>query len=595
MPSNTHLVLLCGFLAACETGSTSLEAPRDDAAETLPPAGGSATPEPGSTPSDGTTPSSSTDVPSGSGGSTTTTDIGGALLDLEVVPPGGAFVGEVEVELTTTDADAVIWYTLDGTPPVPGEAMRYDGPFVLDRSASVRALAEHSFGQVSMAAPTFLRLEPDAVDFSSNLPLVVAWSQEGAPTERREVYDAFTLTVVEPAPERASLLAEPALSVRSGLKVRGSSSSWYPKKPYRIETWGPLDDEDMDVALLGMPAEADWVLLAPLDFDRAFMRNALVYDLSNRIGRYAPRTRFVELFVAEDGEDVGLDDYVGIYVVVERIERDAERVPITRLEPTDLALPEVSGGYLFKEDRTGPGEVGFWAGDADGTFDFESPFVYVDPGEQGLPEPQRQYLTDLLDDLGHALASDDFRSPHTGRHYDAMIDVDAWIDHHILNVLSKNPDAFRLSAYFHKDRGGLLQAGPVWDFDRTMGCASDGRAADPTWWDNSNETDDCSRVFDHGFWRGLFDDPVFRIRYFSRLAVLLDGALSEGAMLFVVASMEAELAEAAPRNYDRWPDYGPRDGSFDAEIDLLESWLIERQRWMSGCLELPDPRDCIGG
>jgi hypothetical protein len=351
---------------------------------------------------------------------------------------------------------------------------------------------------------------------------------------------------------------------------------------------------DLDVPLLGMPPEADWVLLSPLVFDRALMRNALMYTLSNRMGRYAPRTRFAEVFVAERGEPLGMDDYQGVYVVVERIERDADRVDIARLGPTDVVLPELSGGYLFKEDRLGPTDRGFWAGDAGGVFTFQQPFVFVDPSEDELRVEQASYLMEQLDELGEALASPDFTHPVTGRHYDQIVDVDSWIDHHILNVFAKNPDAFRLSGYFHKDREGPIQAGPLWDFDRTMGCADDTRAADPTWWDPSNETWDCTFVFEHGFWRGLFADPVFAARYWQRWDDVLGAELSLAAVEAEIDAMEAELAEAAPRNVAAWPSYPPRGGSFEAEVDLLRAWVRDRHRWATGCLTLPDPSQCMG-
>jgi hypothetical protein len=164
----------------------------------------------------------------------------------------------------------------------------------------------------------------------------------------------------------------------------------------------------------------------------------------------------------------------------------------------------------------------------------------------------------------------------------------------VLNVFAKNPDAFRLSGYFHKDRGGPIVAGPVWDFDRTIGCTSDGRCDDPTWWDASNQTFDTTVVFEHGFWGGLFEDPAFRDAYFARLAALLDAELSKTSVDAVLDGMAAELAAAAPRSYEAWPGWEPTRGSFEAEIEHLRGWLDARRAWMQGCLALPDPRDCPG-
>ena len=76
---------------------------------------------------------------------------------------------------------------------------------------------------------------------------------------------------------------------------RGSSSSGFPKKAYSIEAWNELN-RNKDIAPFGLPEESDWILNARSRFDRSLMRNAFIYELSNQIGRYAVRTRFVELF-----------------------------------------------------------------------------------------------------------------------------------------------------------------------------------------------------------------------------------------------------------------------------------------------------------
>ena len=47
---------------------------------------------------------------------------------------------------------------------------------------------------------------------------------------------------------------------------------------------------------------------------------------------------------------------------------------------------------------------------------------------------------------GRAAGDADFTHPVTGQHYSAYIDVDAWIDHHILNTLAKNVDALAKAA-----------------------------------------------------------------------------------------------------------------------------------------------------
>jgi hypothetical protein len=521
-------------------------------------------------------------------------DPGSVPPELSLATPPGVFEGRATLELVCSDPNAELWFTLDGSPPAPGAAQRWTGPIEVSRSTQLRAVAVNAHGDDAIAG-TWVEMDGSLRNFSTNLPVIVLWSEVAAPVDKLPDYTPFTLSTLEPPPGgRLSFPADAVLSAPAGLKIRGSSTAYYPKRPYRIETWEPEENEDDSLPLLGMPAEADWVLGAPLDFDRALMRDPLMFALSNLIGRYAPRTRYAELFVVDEGRPVRREDYVGVYVLTERIERDADRVAITALLPTDLQLPEISGGYIFKEDRLGPGELGFYAGRGDGRLQFQQPFVLTDPDETEVMPDQQAWIAAQLDELGVALTTRGFTHPVTGRHYRDIIDVDAWIDHHILNVLAKNPDAFRLSGYFHKDRDQPIAAGPVWDFDRTLGCSSDFRAEDPTWWDATHITADTTDVFGHGFWRGLFSDPDFRAAWTARWVDLLNTTLTVPAIHAVIDGFEAEISEAAGRNFLAWPDYGPRGGSHAAEVQLLKDWVTERHAWIQGCLSLPDPRDCRG-
>ena len=83
----------------------------------------------------------------------------------------------------------------------------------------------------------------------------------------------------------------------------------------------------------GCPATADWVLSDSVNYDRSLIRNALGFALSNRIGRYAPRTRFAEVFMVDDGGDVRAESFLGFFTLIEKIDarsRAREREPAPR-------------------------------------------------------------------------------------------------------------------------------------------------------------------------------------------------------------------------------------------------------------------------
>ena len=60
------------------------------------------------------------------------------------------------------------------------------------------------------------------------------------------------------------------------------------------------------------------------------------------MGRYASRTRYVELYLN--------GDYQGIYVLMEKIKRDSDRVNISKLNPEEIEGDDLTGGYILKFD-----------------------------------------------------------------------------------------------------------------------------------------------------------------------------------------------------------------------------------------------------
>src|SRR5690606_27337961 len=106
-----------------------------------------------------------------------------------------------------------------------------------------------------------------------------------------------------------------------------------------------------NVPLLGMPDENDWILNG-LAFDPSLIRDHISYDLAALMGNYAPRTKYCEVVI--NGE------YVGLYLLQEKIKPDSNRVNIEKMTSSDNTLPMLSGGYITKADKlTGGDAVAF--------------------------------------------------------------------------------------------------------------------------------------------------------------------------------------------------------------------------------------------
>jgi hypothetical protein len=511
-------------------------------------------------------------------------------LTVSFAPGAGTFVGSETVTLSVR-AGAVIHYTLDGSlptsvSPVYREAIR------LDRSTRLRAIAladdaatragagnavPEAWREGPVASETYLRVDPDAADFTSHLPIILVHTFES------RALDAYgsehvpaALLVLEPHEGTSHVVGRAVLDARIGIHVRGESSRNFPKKQYAVELRADGNDSDSGQPLLGLPSHADWVMSDPVAYDRSLIRNAVAYALSNRIGRYASRTRFAEVFLVDGDGDVSAANFQGLFTVIEKIDRDANRVSVARLPASANSLPAMTGGFILSIDK---GQADFAAG---GRW-FQ--FVYPDAEEMARPEraSQRDFIRGVVDGFVAAASAPDFRHPATGQHYEEFIDVDAWIDHHIINVLTKNADGMRYSTYFHKDRGGRLAAGPVWDFDRSLGTPYDARATDPGEWTSAWSRG--GQNFAEGWWALLFRDPAFTSRYRTRFKALLDGEFSADSLDGLVDGLAAEVGAAADRNFRRWPQTPPMNNSYTSEISQLKDFLRRRVAWLKTQLD----------
>ncbi len=481
---------------------------------------------------------------------------------------GGCFSTPFTLVLGASQPEARIYYTLDGGAPTNTSTL-YTGPISVTNSVQVRARAF-----VSGLLPgrphseSYLLLGPTAMLYTTDLPVLVihTFGNANIPADG----DLFAqIDVFEPRNGLTSLTNAPDVRARSGINLRGSSTLGYPKPSLSVELRDEFDD-DKNVPLLGMPAESDWVLYAPNNFEPILIHNSLAHQLSRNIGRYSSRTRFVAVYLKRSRGAISYPaDYFGIYVLEEKIKRGPDRVDVPALEPEHTTPPKVTGGYLMKIDRIGPGESFLWAGGASEVVTYPKAEDWYLPQRQ----PQVSYLQNYLDAFGDALNGPAFADPQTG--YAAYIDVGSWIDHHILNIVTFNVDALRLSACFYKQRSSKLYFGPLWDFDRAL-YSTDGRDANPRLWRSAvgDRGTDFFRYDTQAWWGRLFEDPDFWQRWIDRWQELREQAFALTNLTALVDRQTSEVRKEQPREQSRW-GVVPR-GGFQAEINSLKLWLSNR-------------------
>ncbi|HEY0030973.1 MAG TPA: CotH kinase family protein [Bacteroidia bacterium] len=417
---------------------------------------------------------------------------------------------------------------------------------------------------------------------SSNLPIIVVTT--GGLAIPNEPKLEVQMGIIYNGPGIRNYLTDPYnnFANKVGIETRGSSSAGFPQKNYGFET-RDINGTQKDTILLGMPLEHDWILYAPYD-DKTCLRNVLSYDIANKTGHYASRTQFCELVI--NGQ------YQGIYVLMEKIKRDNNRVNISKMLTTDISGDQLTGGYIIKVDRVdGPGS--YWTSPYPAADGSSVDYVHVYPQDGTIVPQQRAYIQAYVDSLEDALASPTFTDPING--YRKYLGVNSFIDYFILNEVSKNVDGYRLSTYFYKDKqssGGKLKAGPAWDYnlawwnaDYCMGDQSNGWAYDigsvcPGGWQPNF------------WWAKLLQDPSYTAQLRCRWDELRLSTLSIPTLNNYVDSLAVYLNESQSRHFTAWPILGqytwpnpsPIPMDYPGEIAAIKAWFYNRITWLDANL-----------
>lgn len=357
---------------------------------------------------------------------------------------------------------------------------------------------------------------------------------------------------------------------RIAIEIRGASSQGFPKKGYGFETQDENGDNN-NVSLLGMPEENDWIFHGPFA-DKSLIRNALAYHMGSLTGRYTPRTRFCELIIN--------GDYRGVYLLTERIKRDANRVDIAKLKSEDISGDELTGGYILQIDRDDEGteEDGWYSQYPDYKF-----YVYNYPDYDDIMPEQAEYIRNYMEAFEAAMDASDYQDS-----YRDFVNVSSWVDYFLVTEIGKHIDAYKLSFYMYKKKstnGGKLYFGPLWDFNLGFGNFDFDCPPEPEGW-SYLFGDFCS--FWLPFWaKKLTDIPQVSHEINCRWDELRAGPFQTDSLIQYIDDQVAFLGDAQVRNFNRWPVLGqyvwPNNfvgDSYDEEIEFLKNWLITRLDWM---------------
>ena len=357
---------------------------------------------------------------------------------------------------------------------------------------------------------------------------------------------------------------------RIGIERRGSSSqTMFNKKPYGLETLQDDDVTNNNVSILGMPEENDWVLNS-LAYDQTGMRDVLAYELSNRLGQYASRSVYCEVVIN--------GDYKGLYVFMEKIKPDDNRVNIEKMDETCNNYPEVTGGYITKADKTTGNDPVAWTmqgygggGWPGGGWGSNTDFIHHYPKPANITNAQNNYIKSVFTSLA-SVANQHNTSTTSG--IPSVIDIPSFVDFMLIAEFASNVDVYSFSTFFHKDRMGKLRAGPVWDYNLAFGYDAFGNRSQYDVWQFNNTDNNGPK-----FWRDLFETDLFRCYFAKRwFEVTAPGQpLNYDFVCNRIDEIDALIAEAIPRDNQRWNQMNQHA----QYVNNMKTWIQQRINWLN--------------
>jgi hypothetical protein len=529
-----------------------------------------------------------------------------------VVPShsGGILAGPIELTLEVPDhPEANIQYSLTSADP-SAFTPTYSGPITIDKSTTMRikaTLPGHLSSRIIEIG--FLVMDETLTNFvgtgkifDSNIPVMVIDSFGANLTSSRAFKPAYSV-VISPDPEtgRASLTGKADYAGPSAAHLRGESSAGFGQKSYALEL-RDADGEDHDAALLGMPADSDWAIYGPWS-EKSLMRNKLIFDWMRALrgaDGTSMRTRFVEIFINQrESDTIGYDAYQGVHVLMEKIKINADRVPIGNLNEHTIDPDMITGGYIFRKDKTDSGKNNWRTSGG-----FGIPLQSFDPDR--FNDVQLEYLQDYINRFERTLKGDDFIHPTKG--YRTLMDTSSFIDAQWMLEISKQVDGYVFSTYWHKPRNGKLRAGPLWDFNISLGNASYATGETPTGW-YQNSRNGRGQLW----YPRLHEDPEYKMAHWDRYwhmrqTILSDKAIDatiDGHMNTLLDGYSEPVGNREPdrtnlfsegvqnpvaRHFRKYPYIGRVDWpnpaaerklkTYQDEIDYLKTWLKDRLEWM---------------
>ena len=358
------------------------------------------------------------------------------------------------------------------------------------------------------------------------------------------------------------------------MKLRGRTSSYMQdKKPFSLEF---RDDEGNPVNydFMGFPAESDFVFHAPY-IDRSLVRNYLAYTLQTQLTDWAPHCRYAEVFINTPDSTLQMDDYQGVYLIVEKIKQDKNRISMGSYKTPD-SMDNVfreGGNFIYKKDAY---EEGYDTALRLETNAYGNSYSVVYPKVQDTDANAADAIKREIEIYEKALYEG------TDEEFSQYYDVEQIARVMLLTEFVKNYEGFSSSLYFYRPRGEKVKA-IQWDFDLGTGNVDFSNGLNNAREFSILDNKKVSQYLQHENFRNALITQWKELRSEG-------GILSEENIIALLDDAETQLDGAWQRNDEKYSyifvesvpfgnKYNKLENSKE-ERDYIEKFLVERGAWL---------------